>query len=102
MVDRTNDIGHLGSDINPLKQLHAKRMLKKNGEISHFMESACFVLTGRADLMRDKKTFLAVQLKWSAQVNLSSSSLITEVKLGDALFKLFKVFFKSHCENILN
>lgn len=44
-------------------------MLKKNGEISHFMESACFVLTGRADLMRDKKTFLAVQLKWSAQVN---------------------------------
>lgn len=77
-------------------------MLKKNGEISHFMESACFVLTERADLMRDKKTFLAVQLKWSAQVNLSSSSLITEVKLGDALFKLFKVFLKSHCENILN
>lgn len=30
-------------------------MLKKNGEISHFMESACFVLTGRADLMGDKK-----------------------------------------------
>lgn len=37
---------------------------------------------------------MAVQLKWSAQVNLSSSSLITEVKRGDALFKLFKVFFK--------
>lgn len=54
-------------------------MLKKNGEISHFMESACFVLTGRADLMGDKKkTSLAVQLKWSAQVNLSSSSLITD------------------------
>ena len=30
-------------------------MLKKNGEISHFMESAFFVLTGRADLMGDKK-----------------------------------------------
>lgn len=56
------------------------------------MESACFVLTGRADLIGDKKTSLAVQLKRSAQVNLSSSSLITEVKLGDALFKLFKVF----------
>ena len=52
--------------------------------------------------MGDKKTSLAVQLKWSAQVNLSSSSLITEVKLGDALFKLFKVFLKSHCENILS
>lgn len=64
-------------------------MLKKWRNFTFYGEC---MFCGRADLMGDKKTSLAVQLKWSAQVNLSSSSLITEVKLGDALFKLFKVF----------